>query len=319
MKIKFDQEKTLGEDQFTIATTLRVENTLYKNCQNEQHAELDQTRKNVDDSHNTTTCNSAGRQDISSSHPRNNIIHSAKFEFGYKKLDKEEFRNRMIKSFPRIYLTQISIIQSIALGILGKEAYGVLSSYVTNLEYTNFFYSLLCALVSFSLIVLISFEYYWFIGLFQWFPTIADTLLPFILGLFQLFPILSLNDPEMWWHFNLLPVFGGVLAFRHTCIKCNYDMFAEEYAEVHKECRDNAKLNYLLAWIVLGFLSLRSTLSIYCSLSIFDTHEIFLFICRHKDLIDLISILLYFMIVCRVIIKDNRFIKKLYNDFGFKY
>src|SRR5947207_15779336 len=87
----------------------------------------------------------------------------------YRPLEREEFQNRMAASFPAIYLTNVSIIQAVALGILAEHSFG----YVSALESHRFALwapIIPYALMSFTLIVLTSFEYHWFVGMYQWSP-----------------------------------------------------------------------------------------------------------------------------------------------------
>jgi hypothetical protein len=139
-------------------------------------------------------------------------------------ISKDSFKRSMLSSFPSVYLTTISIIQGVALGILAQQTF---SGVHGNLRETFPF-----ALASLVTIMVISYEYTWFVGMFRWPPRVWDTLVPFLLGFAEAAPMFFLRDAKMWWLWTAVFCIVGALAFVNTLSRCRSSMF-----KPHRACR----------------------------------------------------------------------------------
>jgi hypothetical protein len=111
-------------------------------------------------------------------------------------LSQEVLINRSSEAFPIAYLSLISIIQSVALGILLTETVTILSG-SSAIDETIAVASR--AAVLFGFLVIISYEYLWFIGILRWVSTFRDTLIPYAIGVAEIIPCLMLDQALAWW------------------------------------------------------------------------------------------------------------------------
>jgi len=145
------------------------------------------------------------------------------------KLNKKEFKARMGDSFPSVYLTMISIIQGVALGILASQINRLI--FHPEQGSTMIRHWLLVApycIFSFMSILIVAYQYSWFIGLFKWSPAFWDIFFPFSLGLTEILPMFFLNKPAGWMLCTSVFSFMGVLAWRNTLIHCNSSAFGQK-------------------------------------------------------------------------------------------
>lgn len=141
----------------------------------------------------------------------------------YKPLTSEEFAKRITGSFPSVYLTIISIIQGVALGILASNSFG----YVKRVGPLPHDWPLVLIYTVFSLllIILVSFEYTWFIGVFQWSPTFWDALVPIVLGFTEVGPMFFLDRPRVWWLLTAFFCLAGAGGYLNSLLNCKEEMF----------------------------------------------------------------------------------------------
>lgn len=76
-------------------------------------------------------------------------------------------------------------------------------------------------------IIIVSYEYAWFIGVFRWSPKVWDTIAPIGLGFSQVAPMFSLTNPEKWWLWNSIFCAVGGLSFANSIWNCNRKLFGE--------------------------------------------------------------------------------------------
>lgn len=153
-----------------------------------------------------------------------------------------ELQRRVGDSFPAVYLTIISIIQGVALGLLATNTsaayYGLPTGSPIVVGLALFARSLLLLLT----VVLISYQYTWFVGVFRWPPRFWDTLVPFALGSAEIVPMFVLqNEIAWWWWMWWLCVMGG-LAFLNSWRHCRRDLFPDSeqaYARSKRILREN--------------------------------------------------------------------------------
>lgn len=137
-----------------------------------------------------------------------------------KLLDKCEFQNRVDKSFSDVYLTFLSIIQGVALGILAMEIFGD-KDIIGNVNFAFVSRSF----ISFLIIVVVAYEYTLMVGVFRWSPTIVDALIPFVLGLCEIIPMFHLKDLPWWSHCTGVFFSVGAVTLFNTLCHCRPGLF----------------------------------------------------------------------------------------------
>lgn len=222
----------------------------------------------------------------------------------YDKLDQREFKRRMGESFPSVYLTVISIIQGVALGILGLNSFGYVST-LKSQTIENWLSILPYTFLSFLAIVVVSFEYNWFVGVYRWSPKFWDTLIPFSLGLAQIGPLYFLNQPRIWWILNGVFVLVGTIAFVNTLSNCKEDMF--ETINVYKMTKSGVHRDIVLTAALVIILFLTGILY-NCSTKLYYWH-------KHE----IVAFIIYFLLMVLLISKDQNFIRKLHHKFNLKF
>lgn len=146
-------------------------------------------------------------------------------EFTYDSLNAKEFKRRMEEGFSPVYLTSISIIQGVALGLLCQQLFAVnLPSGLIPNDRTS---TILYTITSFVVIVGLSYEYNWLVGIHRWTQKFIDTLIPFAIGFWEIGAIFNIANPQRWWLFiSVFNLFGALAAF-NTWRNCKPQMFAD--------------------------------------------------------------------------------------------
>lgn len=128
----------------------------------------------------------------------------------YKPLSRPELRNRMANNFPATYLTMISIIQGVAIGVFAQNTFGAGMTASEFLLRSPYF------LVSFLLIALVFWEYVWFTGIYRWSVKLSDTFAPLILGVLEIGSFYFFRNISVWWLMNFFICLAGTFAFSNT-------------------------------------------------------------------------------------------------------
>jgi len=228
------------------------------------------------------------------------------------KLNEGEFKSRMGESFPSIYLTIISIIQGVALGILANQIDKLFfhPAQGTTLARAWFLIVPYC-IFSFSSILIVAYQYAWFIGLFKWSPTFWDIFFPFILGLSEIMPIFFLDNPAAWMLCTSIFSFTGILAWRNTLIHCTTYTFGEEYKAL--ESTKKILIQNIKTALLVG-LSLF-ILAILMFLLKYDYLEKSIFLWYFE----VPAFLIFAVCAYSTFKKGEKFMKELHEDFGYDY
>ena len=229
----------------------------------------------------------------------------------YRRLEREEFQNRMAESFPAIYLTNVSIIQAVALGIWAERTFG----YVAALESRRFVFwapIIPYALMSFTLIILTSFEYHWFVGMYQWSPKALDTIAPFILGVAEIGPLFFLTSPRVWWFLSVASPLVAAAVYLNTLANSREDMFANR--EIHEHSRGNILQNVILSGALGGFYIAIGVL--YPRLA---TWPILSHTVADCPIIDLVLCVAFVAGAAALMSKEHRFLAARHEKMGFRY
>lgn len=113
-----------------------------------------------------------------------------------KPLSTQVLIERSVEAFPAGYLLLISIIQSVALGILLTGAVTGVSDSVSTLQSIAVISK---TVTLFGFLVVISYEYLWFIGMMRWASTFRDALIPYSIGVAEIIPCLMIDQSLSWW------------------------------------------------------------------------------------------------------------------------
>jgi hypothetical protein len=216
----------------------------------------------------------------------------------YRPLDQEEFISRMVDSFPSIYLTTISIIQGLALGLLIQNVFAFISgSSQSGLE--RWSPLIPYAPVSFLIIIGILWEYYYFVVVYRWSPKLLDTCIPLFLGFFEIGLMFYLTEPRVWWALNVGLDVSAIIAFTHTYRSCKRSMFRSE--GLYKFVRSNVRKD--ITTTILG-----TTLAIFISIRYSSVPRI-----GYWSLWDLVG-LAYGVLIMVLLFGAHRFVRDLHSQ-----
>jgi hypothetical protein len=214
----------------------------------------------------------------------------------YPKLDREIFIKRMGESFPNVYLTIISVIQGVALGLLVQNTLKDCVFIIARIPY---------AVISFGTVLAVFYEYSWFVGLYRWSPRFTDISVPLFLGVAEIIPFFFLDNPKLWWISNSIFCFVATLAFLNTFFHCKRDMF---YDEEKYTLTKKGIIRQIRMTIFMSIVTLITALNYYITLKIYDWY-----------LLEIIAFVIYFTSTFLLIYKDQKFIKKLHILFDVEY
>lgn len=226
--------------------------------------------------------------------------------FIYDPLDQREFKRRMEESFAPVYLNSMSIIQGVALGLLCQQTFAPSPQQGSSAVGSGFQVSIIpYVAMAFAVIVGVSYEYNWFVGIHRWSQKFFDTLIPFILGFLEIGAILNLNQPQKWW--ILLTIFNvfGAVAFYNTWRNTKVDMF--DKSKLFDYFKSNSRTSI--------FLALLSAL--YC-LVICVSYEK-LKAGRSWYAIDMPMAMIYIAFMIGLLCKDKKFVDKAHEELSLKY
>lgn len=110
-------------------------------------------------------------------------------------------------TFSSATLTILSIIQGVSLSILANNIYTAYGN--SKSDYSFFLYSAL----SFSILIVIWYEYLWITIILRWIPTWMDAVIPFVLGAIEISLTFFITNPRFWLVFSILLGAGAVVAY----------------------------------------------------------------------------------------------------------
>lgn len=221
----------------------------------------------------------------------------------YDSLNRQEFKTRMVNSFPSVYLTLISIIQGVALGILAQNTFECMRN-LKDPNVENVITLLPYVVLSFFNIVILSFEYSWFVGVFRWSPKFWDIFIPFFLGIMEINPLYFLDNPKLWWSLNAGFVFAGTIAYINTFVNCKTDMF--EITDIYKYTKRRSLENVLVTILPLIIFIITA---IY--------HDRF-FKLYYWHLVEVIAFIFYLSVDIFIIYRGQMFVKDLHHKYEYK-
>ncbi|MGZ3583083.1 MAG: hypothetical protein ACXWP0_19230 [Ktedonobacterales bacterium] len=222
---------------------------------------------------------------------------------GADELNAVTYAERLKRTFPGIYLTLISIVQGVAVYTL---------SYVTTLYWgkgaTSAWLSYVpFSLTSFVVIVVVTFEYTWFVALFHWQPRVLDVTIPLALGLFEILPMYYFDSPIWWRLFTAFLCLGGAAAYA-------YPWYNLAQVEIHPAYRDayRAVFRSYYIWNISACLICAALLSLQAfvardSTFVFQTHAFVLQIAAWGPLL---------VLEIFIVVRSRRLLTRLGQIFG---
>jgi hypothetical protein len=164
-------------------------------------------------------------------------------------------RELIDQGFPAIYLAMICIIQGVALGIFITNvfiSYGHNELSINFISYANLRF-ILYSLFSFMVLVLISYEYSWYVLVFRYPMRIFDILIPFTLGFLEVAPTFYLREQYGWWFWIALTSFIAAISYSYSIYNCEEKMFPNKYSYEISICSiKKSRLFCLFFGIVIG-------------------------------------------------------------------
>jgi hypothetical protein len=97
--------------------------------------------------------------------------------------------------FPSSYLTLVSIMQGVAVGILATKCFGNLGAGPTEILWPIVPY----AGVSLMILVYYTYGYHIYISIFRYAMEVYDVMLPTLLGFSEIVPLFFIDHPTEWW------------------------------------------------------------------------------------------------------------------------
>jgi hypothetical protein len=136
-------------------------------------------------------------------------------------LDQDVLVRRSVDIFPQGYLTNISIIQGVALAAIVAESTRFLRDAPAHLLVP----ALAQSLLDLTALIVVSYEYLWFTTIVRWAPTFRDTAIPVVLGIGEIVPAYLLDRPVAWWFAFATFALLGCGAFGNTVLRLREDYF----------------------------------------------------------------------------------------------
>jgi len=137
---------------------------------------------------------------------------------------------RSIEAFPAGYLLLISIIQSVALGLLLTEAVSLLTKPASTIQIITIVSQ---AATVFGALVIISYVYLWFVVMMRWASTFRDTVIPYAIGVTEIVASLILGRSISWWiAATVVPAVCGAALF-NTITRLDPRAFIDKPAMYH--------------------------------------------------------------------------------------
>jgi hypothetical protein len=155
-------------------------------------------------------------------------------------------------TFGSIYLTLLSIIQSVALGLLAVEF-----NNATNAAVGQSLSRWILIFVSFVILVLVWHSYLDGLLSVYWHPTIVDSLLPFGIGMCECILVTSTADPPKWFLCCAFLSILGALVNLNSLISTRTAFFESTHAKRSARSRSRSVVasRLLLGFFILPMMS----------------------------------------------------------------
>jgi cell shape-determining protein MreD len=163
-------------------------------------------------------------------------------------------REGVLNIFPQVYFTIMSVIQGVAMGVLSYTLFSIFAEHRTIAIGTA-----ARAGMSFGGMIIVTFEYSYYVALARRPPFIRDISAPFVLGITQLAPLFVIDEPLQWWIVTGLFATFGTGAYVNSLIGIRY----ERKLALNKEFYDVIDVGQFLS-ATLVHCVLTSTIALLC-------------------------------------------------------
>lgn len=167
--------------------------------------------------------------------------------------NKEQTIENIMSSFSSMYLTMLSIVQGVALGILFDKVSALFFEWI---EFSDIFatiYVPLTVITTFLFIILTWHSYFWLAAIARWVPLIWDSILLFILGALEFILIESLSSYNTLIWLYLFFIVGIICGIQY--IYNSTRLFDKEPKDNNKDTRSKLEKaeDVLANQLKLGF------------------------------------------------------------------
>ncbi len=190
--------------------------------------------------------------------------------------------------FPSAILTLVSIIQGVAFYVLMDNTSKIINNSSINFEI------LIRILLSLFSLIIVAFEYIWFVGLFTGTISIIDVSVVFALGVGEVAYSNYLNSSFMWWTSNGIFLIIGVIGFWNSIIKSKNINYVDEGVEL----------------ILLNTLRRNRLICLICS-AISITISLLVYYCRSVFACELIGFASIWLLYSYLVFMDHKFLSKI--------
>ncbi len=161
-------------------------------------------------------------------------------KMNFRPIDQDIFRQRIQDNFSSGYLTLVSIIQGVALGIWITN---VSDSFdIDSVEIFQLFYPV----ISLLSIVFIFYYYSWFVSIVYTPPDFRESAIPIILAVSQIAPMYYFSEPNYWWLFSGIFYFFSSVAFGNTLLTIKDNIYAPDFQPLVPMLKKESLINLIL-------------------------------------------------------------------------
>jgi hypothetical protein len=161
----------------------------------------------------------------------------------YKNINPEDFKGG--------YQTVVAIIQGVAFVILTSTAFTEIRASITGDHAVASAVISIQALVTLSVIIIVTFEYFDLAGAVVWSPGFFDVIIPYILGVGEVAQATWLGDNTLWWGSLSFLLLASTVAFQYSAIRAKPEGFRD--LRYHRYFRKIVKRLALASSITLTF------------------------------------------------------------------
>lgn len=168
---------------------------------------------------------------------------------------ESKLRERAMDTFANGYFTIVSIIQGVALGSWALITFRLAGELSWWNQAAQSALAALSSIVTFLVVVVVSYMYFWFTVVMRWGPGILDVLIPMLLGASEMFMAanISADANNLWLLSSGVVGLVGALAFQLSIARADENVINGDSAPTVDVYRVTTALLVRLRWASLGF------------------------------------------------------------------
>jgi len=172
--------------------------------------------------------------------------------------NKEDLRRRISGSWDTVHLTRMSVIQGVAFGLLIFNTFEYVQKYAAAYAWLRFLpYSVL----SFIMLVLVTYEYTRFVGFFPYPQRVWDIMTPYFVGIAEAGCFFYLTNPRSWWFLTGVFCCLGSWSFHNTMRDCSQFIKRGQNVNQYRLIQNYFRVNIYLTIMVALICALTVLLS----------------------------------------------------------